>query len=284
MRVWSLPPASTQSLPQSGPEPQGPSRNGRPSGSGLWVSLWAGVWAIGLAVSPAWADNQAAPLDLQQAMNKLDQAASRKDLNATLAVIAPGFRTNDGLSRETLATGLQRLWQRFDRLSYRTTIDRWENNRSGGWNLETTTIAQGSGPSDRGPLTLEATIRSRQTWQDGKIVSQDILSEKVRVSAGPQPPTVQLRLDEQVDRGQAYNVEAIVQEPLGKGILAGGLIDQPVGPDTQIQPPNIPLEALAGGGLFKTGLAPATAGPRWIAVMLVSDRGMTAIGQRIEVK
>jgi hypothetical protein len=223
-----------------------------------------------------------APAELQALLGQIDTAASRKDLAATLAFYGNDFKNSDGLTRTSLEAALAKFWKDYDQITYKTQINSWQSGRDG-LTVETTTAITGSRRANDRPLQLTSTLTTRQRIVGQKVVSQEILAEQSQVKSGTTPPTVQLSLPTQVQVGQDYNLDAIVQEPLRDSLLLGVALDEPVSPDAYLRIPPAELDLLSAGGLFKVGKAPAQPGDRWISVALVRDSGMTMITQRLKV-
>ena len=94
---------------------------------------------------------------------------------------------------------------------------------------------------------------------------------------------ISVRLPRAVLTGSRYDIDVIVDEPLGSAMLAGGLTqldEQASGGSVQ---PNIQLEPLGGGGLYKRVQAPQTPGVQTWAVMLVHPDGVVTATHRVKV-
>ncbi len=170
---------------------------------------------------------------------------------------SPNFSQSDGLTRQTLEQSLTELWKRFPDLKYQTEIKSWKPER-GGISAETITRITGTQKIGDREWKLDSTVRSRQLFENQKIVRQDVLAEKSQITAGKNPPTVALNLPEQVKPGQQYSFDAIVQEPLGNDLLLGSALEEPVKPEGFLNPTTADLEVLSAGGIYKVGRAPAT--------------------------
>lgn len=245
------------------------------AGSPVLRPGWAGTPPILLSQATA-------PPELQTLVQGLDTAASAGNVEQVLAVFAEDFSGGDGLSRDILEQSLTQLWETYDQLTYRTTIDRWQRVGSG-WEVDVTTKISGTGSSGDRPLSLEATLRAKQTIVDGKITAQEILGEQTWVSTGTAPPTIEFSLPEQVRPGQEYHLDAIVQEPIGDSILLGSASEEAITSESYLNPSPLRLELLNAGGIFKIGRAPNQPGNRWVSVALIRDTGMVFITQRLRV-
>lgn len=257
--------------------------------SALVVSMTLG-WLPGLpGVAPSQAETStvrlaqaSVPAELQTLLSQVDAAATRKDLAGVMQFYSNDFKNSDGMTRQSLELALGKFWKDYEQVTYRTQVTSAQPGRDG-FTVETTTTITGSRRANDRQLQLSSTLSSRQRIAGQKIVSQDILAEQSQVRTGSAPPTVQLSLPTQVQVGQDYNLDAIVQEPLRDSLLLGVALDEPVSPEAYLR--NLPaeLDLLSAGGLFKVGKAPAQPGDRWISVALVRDSGMTMITQRLKV-
>ncbi len=234
-----------------------------------------------------------APAELKTLVEQVDQAANNRNLAGVVDFFAPNFTHSDGLTRETLEKTLTELWQLYPELQYQTEILSWRKEGNA-FVVETKTTINGSKPLTQPAegeatartnrqLKLTSTLRSRQRWENQKLVKQDILSESTMLTSGENPPTVKLQLPEQVRTGQRYTFDAIVDEPLGTDLLLGGVSDSAVTASHYLTPEPIDLEVLSAGGLFKQAVAPTTTDQRWMSAVLIRGDGMTMVTQRLRV-
>lgn len=223
-----------------------------------------------------------APQQLKNVLARIDAAANQRNVNAVMQFYGQNFTHSDGLTRQSMAQALTQVWQRYPQLKYQTQLQSWKPEGKG-IVAETVTNITGAQRQDSRNLVLNATIRSRQWYENNQIVRQEILSERSLLKAGTQPPTVDLKLPQQVKPGQQYNFDAIVQEPLGEDYLLGAAIEEPIKPENYLNPKRVELELLSAGGLFKLGRAPAQPDDRWISAVLIRGDGMTMVTQRLNV-
>ncbi|MEH1932619.1 MAG: nuclear transport factor 2 family protein [Nostoc sp.] len=225
---------------------------------------------------------QNAPAELKNLLTQIDAAASRGDVKGVLQFYSPNFTHGDGLTRQTMERSLISLWQRYPKLQYTTKLlsSKPEGN---GIIAETETQITGLPSGSANNLALNATITSRQRIAGGKIVRQDILSERTLLTSGSKPPQIEIKLPQQVQVGQKYNFDAIVKEPLGDDFLLGTALEEPIQPDKLLNPTPVDLELLTSGGLFKVGQAPSTPGSQWVSAVILRGNGMTMITQRLQV-
>lgn len=248
-------------------------------------------WAIAPALMPSVGSSGLSsvaaaavpPADLQNLVNRLDQAASDRDIDSVLAAYGDDFRTADGLTRDGLQEALTALWDQFETVTYRTEIGDWRRSRDE-IQVETSTTLTATGQQLGRNATLTATVRSRQTLRNGLIVAQEILAERSQLSIGERPPEVQAIAPEQVRPGDAFEFNAFVRGPLGNQVLAGAATIQATRPRLHGLPHNFQPTVIPGGGLFKQGRAGAAGDDRWLSAILVSGEGMTIVSQRLQVR
>jgi hypothetical protein len=232
----------------------------------------------GVQAAPA----QNAPAELKNLLTQIDTAASKGNAKAVIQFYSPNFTNGDGLNRQNLEKALVTLWKKYPQLRYSTKLQDW---KSEGNAIIARTVTNISSPpsTNINNYALNATITSSQRIIGGKIVRQDILSERTLLTSGKQPPQIELKLPQQVKVGQQYNFDAIVKEPLGDDFLLGTAIEEPVKVEKYLNPSPVELQLLTSGGLFKVGRAPATPGSQWISAVIVRGEGMTMMTQRLQV-
>lgn len=226
---------------------------------------------------------ETAPDQLKNALQQIDAAANSRNLQGVLQFYGKNFKGADGLTRQSLSTALSEFWKRFQTLSYRTDLQSW-TTEGNAIVAETVTYITGTQRLDGRKLDLSATLRSRQRYEGGKIVQQEILTEHNQLSSGQNPPTLEIKLPETVRVGQQFNFDAIVQEPLGDDLLLGAAVEESVGVDGYVKATPIELELLPAGGIFKLGRAPYTEDNHWISAVILRGDGLSAITQRLQVR
>ena len=130
---------------------------------------------------------------------------------------------------------------------------------------------------------LEASQSLQVRLQDGRLTEQRLLNEQSLLRSGERALPVTLVIPDQVLTGSRYDVDVIVDEPLGHAVVAGGLL--PLTPEQvrdQLRP-NLPMAPLGGGGLFKSVQAPQRPGAQTWAVMLVHPDGLVTATKRVRV-
>jgi hypothetical protein len=253
---------------------------------------------------------------VQERLLRIDAAANSKDIQALMTFYSQEFTNSDGLNRQTLQKSIAQLWQQYPSLTYRTEL--LEIIPSSGPGIEIETITYATAKTEiQGRLTdLSFMVKSRQRWEEDKLIQQTVLSEQNRVSFGDQPPTIQVRLPDSVRVGQKYTYEAIMQEPIAPDdYILGDILEETISPATylstakvQFEVPSIAeilndriaepatsnppsatlrrfrLRKLRTGGFFKIAQAPKSADDQWLSVVLVRPSGgMTLISQRLQV-
>ncbi len=260
------------------------------------ANIWLVSFLLTIGLTSGWQRTQAmtpqhlsqatapqnAPTALKNLLTQVDSAASRGDVKGVLQFYSPNFTHGDGLNLQTLEKSLVSLWQRYPKLQYSTKLLS-SKPEANGIIAETETKITGLPSGNGNKLALNATIKSRQRIQGGKIVRQDILSERTLLTSGSNPPQIDIKLPQQVQVGQKYNFDAIVQQPLGDDFLLGTALEESIQPDKFLNPTPVDLELLTSGGLFKVGQAPSTPGSQWISAVILRGNGMTMITQRLQV-
>ncbi|MFN6478589.1 nuclear transport factor 2 family protein [Nostoc sp. DedQUE07] len=260
------------------------------------ANIWLVSFLLTIGLTTGWQRTQAttpqqlsqattaqnAPAALTNLLTQVDTAASRGDIRGVLQFYSPNFTHGDGLNLQTLEKSLTSLWQRYPKLQYSTKLLS-SKPEANGIIAETETKITGLPSGNGNKLALNATIKSRQRIEGGKIVRQDILSERTLLTSGSNPPQIDIKLPQQVQVGQKYNFDAIVQQPLGDDFLLGTALEESIQPDKFLNPTPVDLELLTSGGLFKVGQAPSTPGSQWISAVILRGNGMTMVTQRLQV-
>lgn len=246
---------------------------------------WSLLAAIALFFPPQLtqaAPANTAPKNLTQFLNSLETAANNEDTTAVRAAYSSDFTTESGLNGETLAQKLETLWERYDQLDYQVDLQNWETQ---GDTLvaETVTRIRGLRNAQGRDVVLEATLRSRQEIRGDQIVSQEMLSEQSKVYIGDNAPRVKVSAPKQVEVGQDFSFDVIVQDPIEDDILMGTALEEEVTAQGYLNPQNLELEILPAGGIYRLGEAPTAPGKRWLSAIVVRDNGMTLVSQRLNI-
>jgi len=247
---------------------------------GLWAAI-ALTGSLSLStVTQAQTSPAAVPTEIQTIITQMDQAASEEDLEGVMDLIGRNYTHADGLTYNTLEQVLETFWQRYDDLSYTTTVNSWEADGAAVV-VETTTQITGTQDLEGRTLALDSTMTSRQRFEDGKLVYQETLTEENRLTSGQNPPELMVSLPETVPIGRSFNFDAVVVEPLGDRQLLGTAIDEAITVEGYQVSPAINLELLTAGGLFKVGRAPALPSQRWISGLLIREDGIVMVTRRV---
>lgn len=249
----------------------------------LWIgSLPQQAHAESSIAEPLKSTQANAPNALMEQLTQVDQAANQQDLPTLIDFYSPNFVSGDGLNRKTLKQVITTFWQDYQDLSYQTDLIAWEKNAQG-YVVETKTTITGTQTLDQGPVQLKSTLHTRQHWVGNQITKQDILAERSQLTSGTKPPKVQINLPEEVAVGEKFEFDVIVDEPLGNNPLLGLALEEPITAQNYLKQPDLKLELLPAGGLFKVGTAGNKPASEWISAILVQDGGMTIISQRLNV-
>ena len=142
---------------------------------------------------------------------------------------------------------------------------------------------RGAAESEGLNYVLEASEQIAIRLEGGQLVEQELLAQQSLLRSGERPLAVNLVIPDVVLTGSRYDVDLVVEEPLGKALVAGGLIDLTDEQLTAQIRPNVPLAPLGGGGLFKSVQAPQQPGSQTWAVMLVHPDGVVTATKRVRV-
>ena len=121
------------------------------------------------------------------------------------------------------------------------------------------------------------------TTDSGLITNQEILSDQSVMTTAKESLPISLLIPDSVLTGSRYDVDVVVDKPLGDALLAGGLIaltpEQVLGQES----PDIQLQPLGGGGLFKSVQAPFQPGIQTWAALLVHPEGVVSVSKQVRV-
>lgn len=243
----------------------------------LSISLLTGMGSI------AKAQNQGnPPPELIQAIADIEDAANSRDLEDLLAYHGKNFTNTDGLTYTSLSATLKQMWRDYSQLSYTTKIESWEQE---GEQLiaNTITYIRGTQRNNGRVARLNSTLKSRQYFQNQKLVRQEILSEQTQLTSGLKPPKVRVIVSEQVKAGEKYNFDVIATEPLENNLLLGAAIEEKTGSDRYTNPSALELKPLPAGGIYKVVTAPRLAASHWLSAILVRGDGITMVTRRVNI-
>lgn len=213
------------------------------------------------------------PQALVQLLDDLEQASNQQGLDEVLAYYSDDFASTAGLDRAALATALDDFWQQYATLDYEVELLTWQATPRG-YTVETLTRITGLAVRPERQLTLTAEIRSQQRIEAGQIVFQDTLTQRSQLTSGDNPPTLTVYLPTQLDPGETYEFDAIVNEPLNGRSLLGLALEEELAIEDWFTVRPLSLDVLSAGGLYKIGSAPDMAGRRWVSAVLVREDGL----------
>lgn len=113
--------------------------------------------------------------------------------------------------------------------------------------------------------------------------SQELLRESTVLRTGEHALPVSLLIPDAVLTGERYDLDVVFDQPLDGAVVAGAL--QPVTPAEllRLESPDLQLEALGGGGLFKSVQAPYQPGWQAWSVLLVHPDGIVVASKQVRV-
>ena len=130
---------------------------------------------------------------------------------------------------------------------------------------------------------LEAAERIAIRLDSGRIVDQELIAHESLLRSGEPPVAVTLHIPDAVLTGGRYDIDLIVEEPLGEALVAAGLIDATPQLVEDQMLPNVRLEPMGGGGLFKSVQAPQVPGSQTWILMLVHPDGLVTATRQVRV-
>ena len=236
-----------------------------------------------LAVRANAKDAASAPEELTSAIAAIEEAANSQDLDGVIEHYSKDFTNTDGLTMDSLTQALQKIWQSYPNLSYITKVDSWTEEGKQLVAVTTTNIKGIKQESGRS-LRLNSTIKSRQYFQDEKLVRQEILAEQSQVKSGENPPKVMIAAPQTVQTGDKYSFDLIVDKPLEDKVLLGAVQEDKTSSNLYLNPTTLELEPLPAGGIYKTVTAPLLPDSNWLSAVLVRGDGITMITHRVNVQ
>lgn len=217
----------------------------------------------------------ALPLRAAPSLQALEDALNNPAPTALAQVLEPG----DGLDPAQLEQRRALLRQRFP--DARWSVRPGQPLRDGRPTAEV--VVTGSHGQGAGRFRLEARQQLVLGAQGARFNRQEVIRESSLVRSGGADLKVSLLIPDAVLTGQRYDLDVVFDEPLEGAVVAGAI--KPVSPAEQqrLLTPDLPLEALGGGGLFKSVQAPYQAGSQTWAVLLVHPQGIVAASKRVRV-
>jgi len=225
--------------------------------------------AAAISVLPALAasgDGTALSARLQQALNSDDR------VQALSALMTPDQAST--------------LIDRFRRFSIRFPETRWavrpDQPLADGRSTVKLAVS-GTRQQDGLSYSFKAKQRLALSTEAGLITDQEVLSDQSVLTSASKPLPISLMIPDTVLTGSRYDVDVVVDQPLGKALLAGGLTPVTAQQVLVQESPDVQLEPLGGGGLFKSVQAPFQPGVQTWAALLVHPDGVITVSKRVQV-
>lgn len=131
--------------------------------------------------------------------------------------------------------------------------------------------------------SFKANQRLAFSTEAGLITAQEVLSDQSVLTSARKSLPISLLIPDTVLTGSRYDVDVVVDQPLGKAMLAGGLTPVTAQQVLLQESPDVQLEPLGGGGLFKSVQAPFQPGIQTWAALLVHPDGVITVSKRVQV-
>lgn len=220
--------------------------------------------------------------NIQTILQNINTAANQQDLEGVLQYYSPDFQNNDGFDRETLKSSLTEFWRRYQNVRYETEVKSVETVGDVVI-VETSTQITGTEKFSDRNLNLKSTLVSKQSYQNDKIIAQEVISETTEITSGENPPTLEINVPTTIKVGEEFAFDAIVQEPLGNEVILGGAVQQVVQPSDYFQPADFNIDILNTGGVFKVGKLDKFSDSIWLSAILMRAGGITISTHRVRV-
>lgn len=224
-----------------------------------------------------------APAALTELLDTMEEAANNHELDQLLSLYSGNFAHSDGLNKSDFQEILAQLWQEYPRLSYETELLSWEKDGNQ-WVAETLTNVRGIRKKDGRWLHLTTEVKSKQYFENQKLVRQEILSEATELNSGNNPPSIKVLIPETVKPKENFGFDVIVLDPLDTDILLGGALEEPINREIYSNPEEFELDILPAGGIFKLVEAPNETGDLLYSALVVRGDGMTMVTRRVKVQ
>ena len=217
----------------------------------------------------------ATPLRAAPSLQALQDALNSSSPAALDAVLEPG----QGLDPAEVDRRRLLLRQQFPDASWR--VQPGPPLKDG----RATTEINVTGSREEGPYRFRFEARQQLVLgaSGPRFNSQELIRESSLLRSGDNDLKVSLLIPDAVLTGQRYDLDVVFDEPLDGAVVAGAI--KPVSPGEllRLQTPDLQLEALGGGGLFKSVQAPFQPGSQTWAVLLVHPKGVVAASKRVRV-
>ena len=215
------------------------------------------------------------PLRAAPSLQALQDALNSSSAEALTAVLEPG----KGLDPGEVARRRLLLREQFPDASW--TVQPGTPLKDG----RTTTQINVIGSREEGPyrFRFEAQQQLVLGANGNRFNSQEVIRETSFLRSGEDNLKVSLLIPDAVLTGQRYDIDVVFDEPLDGAVVAGALQPVTAGELLRMRTPDLQLEALGGGGLFKSVQAPFQPGSQTWAVLLVHPKGIVTATKRVRV-
>lgn len=225
--------------------------------------------ALAAAALTAW------PVQAAPSLRALQDALNNPAPAALSAVLEPG----EGLDPAALEQRRTLLRQRFPDALWR--VQQGAPLRDG--RSTTEVLLTGSWRHGGNLFRLEARQQLVLGAGSQRFNRQEVIRESAILRSGDPDLSVSLQIPDAVLTGQRYDLDVVFDQPLEGAVVAGAIKPVSAVELLRLQSPELPLEPLAGGGLFKTVQAPYQPGRQTWAVLLVHPRGIVAASKQVRV-
>ena len=217
----------------------------------------------------------AAPLRAAPSLQALQEALNSSSPEALTTVLEPG----KGLDLDEVANRRLLLREQFPDASW--TVQPGAPLKDG----RATTQINVAGSREEGPyrFRFEAQQQLVLGASGDRFNSQEVIRESSILRSGDSDLKVSLLIPDAVLTGQRYDVDVVFDEPLDGAVVAGALQPVSAADLLRMHTPDLQLEALGGGGIFKSAQAPYQPGTQTWAVLLVHPKGIVAASKQVKV-
>ena len=217
----------------------------------------------------------AAPLRAAPSLQALQEALNSSSPEVLTTVLEPG----KGLDPDEVANRRLLLREQFPDASW--TVQPGVPLKDG----RATTQITVAGSREEGPyrFRFEAQQQLVLGASGDRFNSQEVIRESSILRSGDSDLKVSLLIPDAVLTGQRYDVDVVFDEPLDGAVVAGALQPVSAADLLRMRTPDLQLEALGGGGIFKSAQAPYQPGTQTWAVLLVHPKGIVAASKQVKV-
>ncbi|QVV67313.1 hypothetical protein [Synechococcus sp. LA31] len=217
----------------------------------------------------------AAPLRAAPSLQALQEALNSSSPEVLTTVLEPG----KGLDPDEVANRRLLLREQFPDASW--TVQPGAPLKDG----RATTQINVAGSREEGAyrFRFEAQQQLVLGASGDRFNSQEVIRESSILRSGDSDLKVSLLIPDAVLTGQRYDVDVVFDEPLDGAVVAGALQPVSAADLLRMRTPDLQLEALGGGGIFKSAQAPYQPGTQTWAVLLVHPKGIVAASKQVKV-